>query len=276
LSIGELITKAIDKSYADRSYAEPHRPHLGASIIGSACDRQIWYAFRWARKIKHPGRIVRLFSRGHHEEPRFAEQLESIGAKVSTVDPATGKQWRFEMFGGHFAGSGDGLVYNLERFGLDAFGVLECKTHNEKSFNKLQEKGVLTSKPVHYAQMQVYMHYSGCKWALYIAVNKNNDDLYIEVIYYDEKIALHLIARAEVIICLPQPPKRISESPAWWECKFCDFYDICHHGQSMEKNCRTCIQSFPSRDGGWGCNRFGADIPHDFAQVGCDQWEPIA
>lgn len=273
--IGEELRKAVDKAYCDASYAEPHRPHLGASVIGSACDRQIWYGFRWAKKVKHTGRVVRLFSRGHHEEPRFAEQLGKIGAKITLIDPTTGEQWRFSMFGGHFAGSGDGLISGLEKFGLAGQGVLECKTHNDKSFKKLQEKGVLTSKPVHFAQTQVYMHYSGCKWALYIAVNKNDDELYMEIVPYVERTAAHLIARAEAIIRLPSPPRRISDDPAWFECKWCDYYEICHHGQSMEKNCRTCIQSFPCRDGGWGCDRFGNLIPEDFTHKGCDSWDEI-
>jgi hypothetical protein len=274
LEIGEQIRKAVDKHYADASYAEPHREHLGASIIGNACDRQIWYSFRWAKKVKHTGRIVRLFSRGHHEEPRFAEQLTSIGATIETLDPATDKQWRFEMYAGHFAGSNDGLISGLDKFGLSGRGILECKTHNDKSFKGLKDKGVLTSKPVHYAQMQIYMHYFKCDWALYVAVNKNDDELYFEIVTYAQPIAEHLIARAEAIICMPRPPRRISENPAWWACKHCDFYDICHHSYSLAINCRTCIQSFPSRDGGWGCNRFGT-IPPDFAHHGCAEWDPV-
>jgi hypothetical protein len=264
LETGNEIRKAIDKHYADTSYAQPFREHLGASIIGNACDRQIWYSFRWARKIKHQGRIVRLFSRGHHEEPRFAEQLEALKATISLIDPDTGKQWRFEAHDGHFAGSCDGMITGLERFGLIGPGVLEFKTHNDKSFKALQTKGMLTSKPVHYAQTQVYMHYFRKQWALYGAVNKNDDELHFEVAPYRQEIAEHLIARAEAIIAMPSPPRRISENPAWWECKWCDFYD-----------CRTCPASYPSANGAWSCSRFAAIIPPDFAQVGCDVWEPI-
>lgn len=273
--IGGDIRKAVDKHYAEASLATPHREHLGASIIGNACDRQIWYSFRWARKVAHTGRVVRLFSRGHHEEPRFIAQLRTIGATVSEIDPATGKQWRFEALGGHFAGSGDGVVGGLEAYGLAGSGVLECKTHNDKSFKKLQTSGVLTAKPVHYAQMQIYMHYLGLAWALYVAVNKNDDELYMEVVRAAPAVSEHLIHRAEIIIAHQTPPKRISESPAWWECKWCDFYDICHHGHSMEPNCRTCIMSSPTREGGWRCGRFNATIPPDFAQAGCKDWDEI-
>ena len=41
--------------------------------------------------------------------------------------------------------------------------VLEFKTHNSKSFAKLEKEGVQKSNPMHYAQMQVYM---GCTLSL--------------------------------------------------------------------------------------------------------------
>jgi hypothetical protein len=46
---------------ADNGY----RAHLGASLIGTECERAIWYSFRWATRARHTGRLLRL-NRGEY------------------------------------------------------------------------------------------------------------------------------------------------------------------------------------------------------------------
>lgn len=72
-----LIDQAMELA-ADKSF----RGHMGGSMIGRACDREIWYGFRHARRPSFPGRILRLFGRGHLEEPRFVTYLKMVGAEV--------------------------------------------------------------------------------------------------------------------------------------------------------------------------------------------------
>jgi hypothetical protein len=84
-AIANLIAKEID-AYAERTYNDGHRKHLGASLIGQKCSRALWYVFRWVRRPEHNGRVLRLFNRGHREEDRFVEYLRGIGFKVFTVD----------------------------------------------------------------------------------------------------------------------------------------------------------------------------------------------
>ncbi len=73
-------------SYCVKTYDGGHRAHLGGSQIGEECQRKLWYIFRWCYKEKFDGRMMRLFNRGHREEPRFLEWLEGIGAKVWADD----------------------------------------------------------------------------------------------------------------------------------------------------------------------------------------------
>lgn len=84
-AIANLVAKEIDK-YAEKTYNDGHRNHLGASLIGKKCSRALWYIFRWVRRPDHPGRVLRLFNRGHREEDRFIEYLRGIGFKVFTFD----------------------------------------------------------------------------------------------------------------------------------------------------------------------------------------------
>lgn len=183
------------------------------------------------------------------------------------------KQWGFADHEKHFSGSADG---KLRGAGLpEGWGLCEFKTHSDKSFKQLVKSGVLSSKLTHYVQTQIYMHYLGLKWALYLAVNKNDDELYAEIVNYREEIALPTIDKALSIITARTAPLRITNDPSWFECKFCAYREICHYNAAPQKNCRSCEYAQPTRDGEWLCNRFANTIPKDFIPLGCDSWSPI-
>lgn len=233
------------------------RAHLGASIIGKPCERSLWYDFRWVKAAKFPGRVLRLFETGQLEEARLVRNLRATGATVLEVDPQSGRQFRVSAHGGHFGGSMDAVALNL----LEApstWHVLEFKTHSAKSFRDLQAKGVTDSKPQHFAQMQVYMHLSGLKRAMYVAVNKDTDDLYVERVRLDADFAKGLLAKAARVIFSATPPERITEDSSWYQCRFCDHAALCHSSKSGAPavaaaiNCRTCLHSSPV-EGGWQC-----------------------
>ena len=173
----------------------------------------------------------------------------------------------------HFSGSGDGKVRGK---GLpEGWGLLECKTHNDKSFKILQTKAVLTAKPEHWVQMQIYMKYFGLKWALYIAVNKNDDELYCEIVYYREEVANGYADAAQRIIESQAAPKRLTEDPSWFECRYCAFREICHKGAPPQKNCRSCQYAQPIAGAKWYCSLHHGEIPDSFIAQGCDRYEGI-
>ena len=125
--------------------------------------------------------------------------------------------------------------------------VLEFKTHSRKSFADLTAKTVRDSKPQHFAQMQIYLHLTGLTRALYLAVNKDTDDLYVERVAADRAFAERLLEKAGRIIFAPTPPARLSEDPSWYQCRFCDHAPLCHQGQAAAVNCRTCLHSHADR-----------------------------
>ena len=69
--------KAIDAYHESKK--EKPRPHMGVSLLGHPCDRWLWLSFRWAIQEDFPGRILRLFRRGHHEENWIVQDLRAIG-----------------------------------------------------------------------------------------------------------------------------------------------------------------------------------------------------
>ena len=234
---------------------DEHRAHLGASLIGLACSRRLWYGFRWTARERFAGRMLRLFDTGKREESRVGDELRGIGCEVHMDDGQA--QWRVSACGGHFGGSMDGAVLGLPE-APKSWHVLEIKTHSAKSFADLAKKGVREAKPQHFAQMQTYMHLAGVDRALYYAVNKDTDDLHIERVAYEKAFAERLVDKAARVISASEPPPKLSEDPAWFECKFCPFHALCHGQAVAEVNCRTCAHSTPviDADGGlWRCER---------------------
>lgn len=272
------------EAYCEDKYNDGHRNHLGASLIGHECTRYLWNTFRWLYAERFTGRQLRLFQRGHLEEARFQEYLEGIGAKVVEFQPdADGvenkgaKQYRVSDVGGHFGGSLDGQVWLPETYGLP-FGLLsEYKTKGTgRGFAQLLEKGVKLTNDTHFVQMCVYGYKYGYKYALYMSVNKNDDDLHVEIVELDEKRAIEAINRASDVINSRAPPEKISQSPAFFKCKMCAYKDICFNDAPVEKNCRSCIHAVPVDNAKWHCELHGEVIPADFIPQGCNKHKPIA
>jgi len=261
----QLVENATAKVLADAS----PRGHLGASQLGDSCRRKVWYSFRWAQFEDFSGRMLRLFNRGHTEESRLIRWLEMAGFRVQDSDPATGKQFNFSDPDtlDHFRGSADGICDALPDCpNRPGPFLLEIKTCNDKNFRSVAAQGVMRAKPVHYAQMQIYMHFFNLPAGLYCAVNKNDDTLHFELVDAAPHIAARYRETAKDIVFSELPPPRESNSPAWWRCRFCPFSAICHENAAPLRNCRTCQHSRPAPQGQWTCALFGP-IPDKTAQA---------
>ncbi len=259
-----------------------HRSHLGASILGRKCAREIWYHFRWAAKELFEGRMLRLFDRGQREEERFAEWLRMAGAEVWTHDESqprkpdgTFPQYRISGWGGHFGGSLDGVGRGIPDLPPGTPFLCEFKTHNDKSFKVLVEDGLCAAKPEHFAQCQTYMFRMGLPWALYLGINKNDDSIFPELIQANPTEGERLFNRAGEIINSETPPPRIATSPRMiaYACRFCTFKDICHGGADPEHNCRTCQFSRMGDGGKWFCGVFNAELSKEAQHAGCQSWK---
>jgi hypothetical protein len=265
------------EAFCKREFEEDARTHLGASIIGHDCKAYAWNTFRWLKFEDFKGRMLRLFNRGHEEERRFIRWLQGAGFQVFDVDQ-DGKQYRIKGCDGHFGGSLDSIVYPPAHYNINvALAWLgEFKTHNDKSFKKLQKDGVAASKPQHFRQMCSYGRAYGFEWGLYCAVNKNDDDLYFEIVKLDYRQADDLFRKADIIIRSQTQPPKIANVETFFTCKMCDFKGICHRRELPTKNCRSCINAVPAPDGQWFCNVYQQIIPLDIIKESCHTyWRPI-
>ena len=265
----------IEDAYRKDDESDPYRSHLGASQIGKPCTRLLWYGWRWAFPRSFSSRILRLFNRGHQEEARFLAMLEMIGVRLH--QPDSGGQERISDHGGHFGSALDGVLWGVP----DCPGewiLGEFKTHNTKSFCDLAHKGVQVSKPEHYAQMQTCMARRGIYKTLYLAVNKNDDDIFGQIVDYDQPVASSFLMRAKDIIVANDPPPRISNDPSHKDCTYCDAHKRCHFPSMTmpPKHCRSCRHSVADVSSGtWGCNFKNIMLDKADQMQGCNSHEYI-
>ena len=260
------IVNLIDEHHA--SQVDRPRLHMGASILGHHCDRYLWLNFRWAVIEQFPGRIKRLFRRGHHEESWIVSDLKAIGIKIHSTE---GDQSRIDL-GCHIGGSLDGIINSGVPGALKTKHVAEFKTHALKSFTGLSNKGVEASKPMHWIQMQLYMLGTGIERALYVAICKNDDNIYTERVKFDREAAEKALARGKRIVKGDRIPPPCSTDPSWYQCSYCAAKSFCHQTNRTEQvNCRTCANSTANDDGTWTCSRWDdAVIPDETQYDGCD------
>lgn len=257
----------IEKEIEDGLIEQDFRPYLGMSSIGEECARKLWYGFRLALKKKITPRQHRLFQRGHREEGIIQADFRKIGMHHY------GDQKEVVHGNGHIRGHIDDLLDGLPDAPKTTH-LGEYKTHNDKSFKNLKKDGMRKSKPVHFAQMNCYMHLLELKRGLYVAVNKNDDERYYERIAVDPGRAEDLLQKGVDIISTDVPPARCGNS-TWYACKWCDYYEICHFGADPLKTCRTCKNVNILDDGKWECGGFKLELSFQQQQLGCGRYKLI-
>ena len=253
---------------------EPPRPHLGASLLGHPCERWLWLTFRWAIREKFSGRMLRLFNRGQREEAVIVENLRRIGVEIHSTCLDEDGQSRVDL-APHVGGSVDGIIESGVPEAPKSRHIAEFKTHNLKSFTELKQKGVFEAKRRHWCQMQCYMSGTGIKRALYIAVCKDNDEIYTERVEYNPQAARDIIERGARIVLTERIPPPLSENPSWYQCKMCPAWDFCFNIRQIQSdcvNCRTCAHVTPMPDGTWKCENIPLYNMDPIEQLeGCDR-----
>jgi len=244
------------------------RPYLGMSQLGDECWRKLFLYFRWTAKSEISGRVNRIFQTGHGAEEFMVKDLESVGVECSYT---LNNQLELNEFHGHISGHSDGVGIGIPEAPKTKH-LLEFKTSGDKYFKQLvKSESVETTKPVHYAQMVLYMYKMELTRALYLVYNKNDSSYYMERINENTQFAKMLIEKGKKIVGsddLGEFRKVGSGKPSWFECRFCNFSDVCHGIIEAEKNCRTCKYSVVIENAEWGCNKHEQVIPLE-TQKGC-------
>lgn len=249
---------------------------MGAAA--NECDRAVWYGLRWAAPPERlDGPRQRRFETGRREEDRLLDDLEAAGVAVVRLDPATGRQFAVTLAHGWLRGKMDGRAVGLPEAPKTEH-VVETKSHNDRSFKELVKhappkgEGLRRAKPEHFTQCQLYMHATGLRRALYLAVNKNTDELYAERVEYDAEFALRVESRVARLAGTDRAPPRLHDDPAnkaAFACQWCPALALCHERAFARQNCRTCLSASFEDGAVVRCTLNDAVRSYDEQQAGC-------
>lgn len=227
----KAVAAAIDTGLQQANQEKPPRAYLGASSIGSPCERKTQFTYLGVPKEEgFSAKTLRIFARGHLGEDLMASWLRQAGYDLRTEKP-DGRQFGFASANGKFKGHCDGIIHSGP--GLDTPCIWEHKCVGAKSWARIDSKGMKDSKPEYYAQVQLYMSYLDLTAApaLFTALNMDDMQIYIELIKFDKKAAQAASDLAVDIIRDSEAGAlraRVSNDPSFWLCRNCEYRGRCH------------------------------------------------
>ena len=202
-SISGQITALVDVAMQQARASQAERQYLGASRLGVACERALQFEYARA-SIDHgrdiPGRMLRIFERGHVMEDCMVGWLRDAGFDLRTRK-ADAEQFGFSVADGRLQGHVDGVfVGGPEGFAYPA--LWECKCLGNKSWSDLEKKGLAISKPVYAAQVAIYQAYLELHEhpAIFTALNADTMEIYTELVPFDAALAQRMSDRAAKVI----------------------------------------------------------------------------
>lgn len=226
--INSLIDSALT---AERRRTTP-RDYLGASRIGEPCSRRLVFEFTGMPADEgkdFDGHALRIFEAGHVFETLSIRWLRAAGFDLRT-ERRDGGQFGFSVAGGKFRGHIDGVIVAGPDIGVPWPALFEHKAINAKSWNDLLKRGLALSKPLYYAQVQIYMAYLEVPATLFSALNKDTQELFHQIVPFDAPHAQTLSDKAVEIIRAAETqelPPRIAGAADFYLCQFCPFSKRC-------------------------------------------------
>lgn len=214
-----MLKELIDKYYADRERdREQHRFYI---TDAGKCGRAIFFKFKNVPREKMTPEVLRMFDHGDYIQMQHLNTLFSLGivrASEISIPPQ-------EMI----SGRADAIItLNNELY------VVDFKSMNSMIFQKLE-----AAKEENINQIQLYLHFFKIPKGILLYINKNTSQLKEFVINYDPVLCQKLLKDLAIlktkiegnIIPLPLP-----DYPEPWQCKYCQFKEICQMAGENEVN----------------------------------------
>lgn len=234
-SVADRVNALIDAALIDRNRRQAPREYLGGSRIGEPCARKL--AYEYAHSAVDPGkafdgRTLRIFDVGHEFEALSIRWLRAAGFDLRT-QRSDGEQFGFVTANGRIRGHIDGVIVGGPNVGVTWPALWEHKALNTKSWSDTVRRGVQVSKPVYYAQLQIYMAYMELQAVLFTVLNKDSQEFHHEVVVFDVHAAQALSDKAVEVIQAAETgelPPRIAASPDFHLCRWCAYAGRCWEG----------------------------------------------
>ncbi|MFN4014754.1 MAG: PD-(D/E)XK nuclease family protein [Reyranella sp.] len=231
-AVADRVNALIDQALVERNRARRPRDYLGGSRIGEPCARKLAYEYAHSAVDAgkgFDGRTLRIFDAGHQFESLTVQWLRAAGFDLRT-HRSDGEQFGFVTANGRIRGHIDGVIVGGPDIGASWPLLWEHKALNAKSWSDTVRRGVLLSKPVYCAQLQIYMAYMDLRAALFTVLNKDTQELHHELVVLDPRAAQALSDKAVDVIRAAEAgelPPRIATSPDFYFCRWCAYAQRC-------------------------------------------------
>ena len=234
-----------------RNRSQRPRDYLGGSRVGEPCERKLVYEVTHTPKdpgADFEGPILRVFDVGHAFEALSIRWLREAGFDLRD-QRADGRQFGFEAAGGRLRGHIDGVIVAGPEIGVRWPALWEHKALNAKSWTDVVKRGLRLSKPIYFAQVQLYMAYMELGVALFTALNKDSQALHHEIVPFEPAEAQALSDRAVAIIRAADAgelPPRMASAPDFYLCRMCAWSQRCWEDGPHDASVRHRNRPAPS------------------------------
>lgn len=209
---------------------EAPRKYLGASQIGGECNRQIQYELRGVEGDPIPGKLRRIFARGHILETAMWDWMKLAGFSIITRHG--GYPIGFSVCDGQYRGHIDGSVIDgPEIEGLIYPCIWECKWLGAKGWKAVVKDGVAKAYPKYADQVSQYQFYKdNTNPALMTFGNADTMEIWAELVPFDAARAQAASDRAVNILLAERAGEllpRVSSGPDNYPCAWCRHSKTC-------------------------------------------------
>ena len=205
-----MLKELIDKFYLDKE-KDKEQLHFYITDAGK-CPRAIFFKFKNVPRKKIEPRILRVFDHGDYIQMQVLNALFSLGivrASEVKIPPQ-------EII----SGRADAIV-TLE----NELYVVDFKSMNSMIFRKLTEP-----KKENVNQLQLYLHFFKIPKGILLYVSKDDSALKEFLVKYNKSKAEKLLkdlSDLKIKIENNIIPTVITGYPTDWQCKYCQFKEIC-------------------------------------------------
>lgn len=205
-----MLKELIDKFYSDRQ-RDREQHHFYITDAGK-CGRSIFFKFKNVPRERMEPRVLRMFDHGDYMQMQILSTLLSLGvvrASEVTIPPQ-------ELI----SGRADAIItLNNELYVVDF-----------KSMNSLIFKNLELAKEENVSQLQLYLHFFKIPKGILLYVNKDTLELKEFLVQYNPSLATSLLNDLKVLKTKIEAnivPVWLPDYPDNWQCRYCQFREIC-------------------------------------------------
>ncbi|MBZ9572644.1 PD-(D/E)XK nuclease family protein [Patescibacteria group bacterium] len=229
-----MFKELIDKFYLDRQKDREQR-HFYITDAGR-CPRTIFFKFKNVPREEMEAKVLRMFDHGDYIHQLIMKPLLSIKeihviASEINIPPQ-------ELI----SGRADAIISD----GKTQY-VLDIKGINGTIFKNLAQP-----KEENINQLQLYLHFFKVPKGVLLYVNKDTQELKEFLVDYNSgwaKKLLEQLSDLKTKIDKNIIPSRIPDWPDNWQCRYCQFKEICSMADEGEMNWEEFKKRIESREG---------------------------